>query len=242
MGTIWNGHGGYRQLAVAVAALVLFAGGGGAESYRVQLGDLPPAYIPDAWSYSAQIEIDPPPAKSRAVIPSPKDPGKFASPRFRASREAGAVKLAPPAKPQAPRSQVVPDVYLEPTKDRPTKDFLAQISKAYRVTKPAEQQAVWKWFQAEPATLKETERLENAFIRYTMAEPAPDRALRVEATEGTVKSEFPLMMRQTPFGAKSEELPNGSKFKILPPPDGAWYRVETPQGIGWVCGLWVEAK
>ncbi|MBI3892617.1 MAG: hypothetical protein HY303_13925 [Candidatus Wallbacteria bacterium] len=231
--------------AGALAGLMLssFCGWCSAESYRVQLGDLPPVYVPDVWSYGLQIEIDPPPAKSLSALGPVRNAGKLAFPPLPAGGDRTAVKLAPPAKPGPPTSQVLADEFLLPSKTPPTKDFLAQIAKAYNVTKPAEQEAVWKWYQQEPATLGNVERLDNAFIRYTMAASLQKPAgLNPQATGGTVNAPFPLAMRKTPFGARTATIYKGAAVTILPPPDGAWYRVDTPQGPGWLCGLWIDAK
>lgn len=139
------------------------------------------------------------------------------------------------------------DTCVDPPTTPPSAAFLADLANNYSITDQANITALWKWYLKEPSNLDNGEKTGNSVIRQIMAVGGPlvptssarPDLLRPNATRGTVRSANGVVSRSTPWGKSGASLGQGTSVTIIPPANGVWYNVE---GVGWVCGLWLDLR
>jgi hypothetical protein len=244
-----------REDDIRVEALVLsiglaLAGEARADRFVVQVGALPPVHVNDCESYSANLGGSEPglePATGQAasfdVAPPPPAPDITVP----SDQDRSAHEVSPDVPPITPGPVADPDDAGDPANPGPSPEFLAELADNYRVTDPADAQAIWKWYVKEPPELGNVEKTGNAAIRQILATNAPlvptstarpDR-LKPDATSGTVRSNSGVSIHSSPWGPKTGAIPFGTNVTIQPPANEVWYNIP---GTGWACGLWIELR
>ena len=232
-----------RKTVLCMLALALVAPAGQAGPYRVSVGTMPPVRTQDPSGYVGRVagggmsSFDPLMlgALAGATVSGFPLPGML---------EPGQVHAPPPDANSIPRSQANLDNFLQKN-GRPSAAFKAEVARVYSITDPAQIAALWVWYMQEPTSLAEGDRIGNAVVRYILAtgqttNQARPMGLLPLATTGTVLSTNGLMLCSSPFGPRVVVMPYGTQLRIVPPADGVWYYVESPQGAGWACGLWLD--
>lgn len=228
------------------------AGEARADRFLLQVGDMRPVYCGDANEYIGSLEpqsgmVPSTPGMLVTLPPPPAAPAPGVAVTPEAANQCNRAATEP-----TPRLQGMPaemSEVIQPPSGPPDAAFLAQLNAVYSITVPAEIQQAYEWYLKEPAGLPIASRVGNGVVRFIMAvdrSPTGDTAarpdlLKPEATSGTVRSSNGVSIRGAPWqpGAGGA-IAQGGAVTVIPPADGPWYQIQSAQGNGWVCGLWLD--
>lgn len=222
-----------------------------ADRFLLQVGDMRPVYCGDSSEYILSLEsqagmLPPTPALFATVTPPAPAPAPGVAVAADAVLLCNRANTEPTPRLQGMRAEMAE--IIQPQSGPPDAAFLAALNAVYSITVPDEIQQAYEWYLKEPAALPIGPRVGNGVTRFILAvdrPPTGDTAarpdlLKPEATSGTVRSSNGVSLRNGPWQPDAGAITQGTALTVIPPADGPWYQVQSPQGNGWVCGLWLD--
>lgn len=247
---------GRRTLALAAVAMAwaLASGAATADRYRVLTSFLPPQLVDDGRSYVKMLELSggvtfienantappstPPPAPPVTItLPATMDPGMAGCAAYRAEN--------PPGTQASMRHWLVPSpMPIDPA-------FINRISLYYGFNVPAEQLGAWIFF-ARGGTLPFEDRVRDAAVWWMLLTGRPPSSssstarpdlLKPSATRATPRVTVAMALVAAPWGKGTGNFLNaGQNVTLVPPAQGAWYRVKVNGRREWACGIWLDLQ
>lgn len=230
---------------MVLALVPCTAGSGGDQRVRLIAGDQAPVLVDNAERYAHMLDADPEIKPMGEKQPPPCLTGEPRPPPVTATFDHTAARVTGGQVEDLRQTPARLEDLIELPQDPPSAEFRARLADVYGVTDEPTILSIWSFFLKEPASYGLDTKTGNSVVRYVLATgrelgSARPSGLKPDATRATVRATGGLALRQAPWEASIGNVPQGAAVSISPPPVGSWYRVETPNGSGWVSGIYLE--